>query len=112
MALVRCIDCNYCKPVSDRSYICTNGVVTETLDKYDLYEPECCPVYKEKDGYITKSQIIEALDAWCNLDEYYHDEKPKTIPVSEVKALVQDIKSLSEKDLLNLIIEKHTGGKC
>ena len=61
MTLVKCIDCAYCKQVSNRSYVCTNSVGTESLDKQDLYEPECCPAYKENDAYITKSQILDKI---------------------------------------------------
>lgn len=60
-----------------------------------------------KREYITKDDILSSIEAWCNLDAYYHDKRPKSIPISEVKHLIKDIKPLSETDMLNLIVNNH-----
>lgn len=43
-----------------------------------------------KDEAVSKKVIWDMIVGWMEEDEYYSGKKPKTIPLSEVKALLEE----------------------
>lgn len=43
-----------------------------------------------KDEIISKKTLWGMIESWMNMDEYYSDRRPTTIPISEVKGLIED----------------------
>lgn len=41
--------------------------------------------------YINVTELKGYIKAWCSMDEYYHDKKPKNIPLKELDAIIDNI---------------------
>lgn len=39
---------------------------------------------------ISKKVLLEVIKGWENQDEYYHGRKAKTIPLSEIKLMIEE----------------------
>lgn len=43
-----------------------------------------------KNDLISKEVFLGIIESWQNQDEYYHGRKAKTIPISEVKTMLEE----------------------
>jgi len=49
-----------------------------------------------KDEFISKRVIWECIEGWINTEKYYSGRNPKSIPLSELEAIIVDCPVVGE----------------